>query len=527
MDRASTLLGLRIELTLRFANPPPCSGVEHFKWPADKKSVGVFRCMENGSLEQVQRGNTTVVRRKFFRVGLPTIRSEGWIPGTVCAVHAVERLYYASGCIKEEEWEDEPEEQLGEEVDGSQSEKGSSSGLEKKRNNSIINFLEFVGEHTFVLKSPKKPQSLGTPKVTITPTASGTEQCMESEMPDSPTLGRRTKSWSGMLNDKEERAKNTSQLSPMKASIEDLPFALNAPITPKKERSGFRVPFRRRHTQDMDKGKRPLHHMPSPLIRSISACDLQSPPMAEGDAKKKDNMRMRRRSSDQKVVRFTENTRPTMEVDERWDNSGSVPKSPAPPQTCASPEPITPSSASRGPHFMAVWEDGECSDAETLVNEFNGVIQDMTTWPDPTVGRGTCGDRVDLNDTFLQPPYIDIDTYTLLPVSPPDPEYVERIESEMSKAMSDLLLSNEDKPEEKELDISEMTEEQAYAKSVGMVSQWLQFPPKQVSSEYLPKSKAHWDWRALELRSSSPFAGFSDSALNPDEGSVNKFPATF
>jgi hypothetical protein len=378
-------------------------------------------------------------------------------------------------------------------------------------------------------RSPKKLQYSDAPKVTITPTTPETERCIENELPVIPTLERRTKSWSGMLNSKEERVKSAGQLSPRKESAGDL-FIVKAPITPKKERSGFRVPFRRRNTHDMEKGKRPLHPMPSPLIRSISACDLPSSPMAQNDIGQKDDVRMRRRSSDQKVVRFTENTRPTMEVDERWAGSdGNVSKTPAPSHICSSPESITPSSIPRGRHFVAAWEDGESSDADTLVNDFNGVIQETTEWRDTTPGKGACGDRIDLNDLWLQTPYKAEGGCELLPpspVSPPDPEYIERIESEMEQIFANTHLF-EDEPEEKELDISEMTEEQAYANYVGKVSQWLQFPPKQVSSEYMPKSKAHWDWRALELRGRDPFTVFSGPGLNLDDGSGIKFPATF
>jgi len=140
MDRSSTLLGFGIELALRFTNPP-CTGAEHFKWPAERRSVAVFRCMEDGSLEQLQRGDPAIVKRKFFRVGQPTVRSEGWMPGPVCAVWAVERLYCsrAPGLAKQEEWEEE----LGEEEGMPSLEVR--SGLEKRKNNSLTSFLEFVG----------------------------------------------------------------------------------------------------------------------------------------------------------------------------------------------------------------------------------------------------------------------------------------------------------------------------------------------------------------------------------------------
>ena len=186
LPRAGRLYGLEQELTLRFTNPPLTRG-DFFRWPAGKRRVGVFRCTGNGTLDALQNGDKAVVRKLFFKIGMPTIRSGVWIPGTTFSVFAPRRLYSwlppaaaaaaaAAAAVASVDTEDDSKDELLEQRRQQQQEEeeekegvgllmaddeGEEGGevaakpllgsptsptkLKKKTSSSLASFLEFVG----------------------------------------------------------------------------------------------------------------------------------------------------------------------------------------------------------------------------------------------------------------------------------------------------------------------------------------------------------------------------------------------
>lgn len=99
------------------------------------------------------------------------------------------------------------------------------------------------------------------------------------------------------------------------------------------------------------------------------------------------------------------------------------------------------------------------------------------------------------------------------PVTPPDPAYIDKVYDRIQMhSMTSAMrreLGREDRREgepQEELDCSLMTEEQVFDAKVGGIKNWAQFPPVQVASEFIPESKKHWDWSALDSHGRDPFA---------------------
>ena len=132
------------------------------------------------------------------------------------------------------------------------------------------------------------------------------------------------------------------------------------------------------------------------------------------------------------------------------------------------------------------------------------------------------------------------------PVSPPDPEYIRQVEATLKASfttdhpqaleeeeyqrqqLQSIPSSPPPEPElAYELDISQMTDEQVYKKKVGPVSNWFRYPPLQVAEEFLPKSKAHWDWPALEVRGWDRLSDLERPGLSVNDGNGIRPPATF
>jgi hypothetical protein len=94
-DRAGTIWvpGVSFTMLLRWSRPPTCG--KAFKWPQDPSVVpfGVFRCLDDGSMEQIAQGDPVVFQRKFFILALPVISSTKWTPKFRHDVTRVRKIY--------------------------------------------------------------------------------------------------------------------------------------------------------------------------------------------------------------------------------------------------------------------------------------------------------------------------------------------------------------------------------------------------------------------------------------------------
>ena len=380
-----------------------------------------------------------------------------------------------------------------------------------------------------------------------------------------PSLERRARSWSG-TKPKGDRALASFASRPATfLNEEQSPCApalkeARPPISPKKVRSGFLVPFLRRiDTPDPEKDRK--HARLSPLARSISAADLTSPPTTGGETQPTCATRKRQPSTDQKVVRFAfaEDLRPYLgerscgDGDDVREGSSGISKTPAPTVPYDSPEttPTTPTSTThrRGRHSL-LWE-GE--------GEHPGIGVPYGTAAAAATAAGPSAEGDLLLSTHLVPagagkhyearqaalpqpqalsnfsggglPYPS-------PVSPPDPEYIRQVEATLEASFAtdhpQAVEGEEDQQQQfvppspaYELDVSQMTDEQVYEKLVGPVGDWFHYPPRQVAEEFVPESKAHWDWPALEIRGRDQFSGLGGPGLSVNDGSGIMWPSTF
>lgn len=301
-----------------------------------------------------------------------------------------------------------------------------------------------------------------------------------------PELGRRSKSWSGRLVSKgvaavESDFTDSQETIQTAGSIDDDTTPL---LAPKKEsRAAFRYasPFLR-------KEKRAVR--PSPLTRSITALDTAHIYGGPGDEKP---------LNEHKSVRFLERSRPVNDEESYWAGSdGHVSRTPAPPPRLL----VSPGSGDYRKVLATEFGPGENPPIE---------LTGLSPIQHPADGPG---------DTRPLPS----------PVSPPDPDYIAHVERSMAQK-TNIYFPPAEREVVEEVDISLLNEEQVYAYRVGKISNWVHFPPRQVSAEFLPKSKAHWDWRPLELRGRDQFTVFS--SLELDDGTRakavanNNWAATF
>ena len=409
------------------------------------------------------------------------------------------------------------------------------------------------------------------------PSTDNREDDAEALLPQhyQPGLERRARSWSGTrFKDDRAFASPTGRLAAL-FDEEQPPCApalkearLTTPLT-KKERSGFLVPFFRRiNTPDPEKSKQPVR--PPPLVRSISAADLTCPLATDSEGQPEGAARKRRPSTDQKAVRFAfaENTWPYLggrswasgDGDGDGDCDGDAAAAEArggggvaPLIPYYSPEttPTTPASANhRGGRFLLWGDEGEYRQYNTATAAAapgplagGDIILDM-----PAVARKDCeaNQAAHLQPQAVVVPLRDFPRVNQpypSPVSPPDPEYIRQVEATLEASFTtdhpQALGGVEDRqqsippsplPELEpayELDVSQMTDEQVYEKLVGPVGNWFHYPPMQVAEEFVPKSKAHWDWRALEIRGRDQLSGLGGPGLSVNYGCGIRWPATF
>lgn len=424
--------------------------------------------------------------------------------------------------------------------------------------------------HRTAPRSPKRLQLIdpkAKPQVALSLTL-GADDDTEALLPQHHHSGleRRARSWSGTkFKDDRALASPTNRLAAL--FDEERPPCAPAlkearPTTPppKKERSGFLVPFFRRiNTPDPEKNKQPA--WPPPLARSISAADLTCPLATGSEGQPEGAVRKRPSSTDQKVVRFAsaENTWPYLggrgwasgdgngDGDCDGDAAAAAARggggvAPLTPYYSPETTPTTPASTNhRGGHFLLRGDEGE-------YRQYNNAAAAAAAAPGPlaegnllldmsAVARKPCEANqavvVSLRDfPRVNQPYPS-------PVSPPDPEYIRQVEAALEASFTtdhSRALGGEGRqqsippwslPELEpayELDVSQMTGEQVYEKLVGPVGNWFHYPPMQVAEEFVPKSKAHWDWRALEIRGRDQFSGLG---LSFNDGSGFRWPATF
>ena len=388
-----------------------------------------------------------------------------------------------------------------------------------------------------------------------------------------PGLERRARSWSGTKL-KGDRALASPASRPATFLDEErspcAPALKEArpPTSPKKMRSGFLVPFLRRiDTSDPEKDRKPARL--SPLARSISAADLTSPPTTGGETQPTCAARKRRPSTDQKVVRFAfaENAKPYLgerscgDGDDVGEGGGGVSKTPAPPVPYDSPEttPTTPiSTTHRGGGLSLQWEgEGEHPGIGVPYGTAAAAATAAGPLAEGNLLLGThlvpvgAGKHREAHQAALPQPQAPSNfsggglPYPS-PVSPPDPEYIRQVEATLEASFAtdypQAVEGEEDRQQQQqqqqqqqfvpaspayELDVSQMTDEQVYEELVGPVGDWFRYPPMQVAEEFVPKSKAHWDWRALDICGRDQFSGLGGPGLSVNDGSGIRWPATF
>jgi len=114
------------------------------------------------------------------------------------------------------------------------------------------------------------------------------------------------------------------------------------------------------------------------------------------------------------------------------------------------------------------------------------------------------------------------------PVTPPDPAYVDEVYNcmqlhNLTPAMRRELEKERAKGNGPEMECSLMDEEQIYNARIGGIKNWSQFPPVQVASEFIPESKQHWNWSALDSHGRDPFVSLAGVHRHLDdlEGTVS------